>query len=51
MDALGAQANNKRNTIRISGKTLKDIVQITGMKYSRLYEHYRKGDLENWLLK
>ena len=47
----GEQANNKRNTIRISGKTLKDIVQITGMKYSRLYEHYRKGDLENWLLK
>lgn len=47
----GEQANNKRNTIRINGKTLKEICEITGFKYERLYQHYVKGDLEEWLKK
>ena len=47
----GEQANNKRNTIKISGKTLKEISEITGFKYANLYAHYRRGNLENWLLK
>lgn len=47
----GEQANNKRNTIRIMGKTLRDISEITGFKYARLYGHYRRGNLEDWLLK
>ena len=45
----GEQANNKRNTIRIYGKTLREISQITGFEYSRLYARYRRGNLKEWL--
>lgn len=47
----GEQASNKRNTIRVQGKTLKEIEKITGYKYSRLYQHYKKGNLIQWLEK
>ena len=47
----GEQSNNKRNTIRVMGKTLKEISKTTGFAYERLYDHYRKGNLEEWLLK
>lgn len=45
----GSQANNKRNTIKINGKTLRELVDTTGFKYNRIYEHYRKGNLLDWL--
>lgn len=47
----GDQANNKRNTIRVSGKTLKEISETTGIKYANLYAHYRRGNLKDWLLR
>lgn len=47
----GNQANNKRNTIRINGQTLKEISKATSIKYDNLYSHYRKGNLNEWLLK
>lgn len=47
----GEQANNKTNTIRINGKTLKEICEITGFKYGRLYGHYIRGNLIEWLEK
>ena len=47
----GEQANNKRNTIRIKGKTLKEICEITGFGYPRLYGHHQRGNLIEWLEK
>lgn len=47
----GEQANNKRNTIRIKGKTLKEICRVTGFNYERLYAHYKRGNLIEWLEK
>jgi len=36
------QNNNTRNTIRVKGKTLMQIVKETGISYSTLYWRYRK---------
>lgn len=47
----GEQANNKRNTIRIKGRTLKEVCEMTGFQYGRLYGHYRRGNLTEWLEK
>lgn len=47
----GDQANNKRNTIRVYGKTLKEISEITNLKYSTIYSHYKRGNLYEWIEK
>lgn len=45
------QANNKRNTIKVKGKTLKEISEITGVKHSTLYARYKRGNLIEWFEK
>lgn len=46
---IGEQRNNRRDTLRFNGKTLKEISKETGLKYDSINHHYHNGDLEEWL--
>ena len=45
----GEQRNNRRDTLRFCGKTLKELVEESGLKYDAINDHYHKGDLKEWL--
>lgn len=43
------QRDNRRDTLRFYGKTLKEISDDSGLKYDTVNHHYHKGDLKEWL--
>ena len=45
----GEQRNNRRDTLRVNGVTLKEISNMSGLKYDTINYHYHKGDLLEWL--
>ena len=45
----GEQRNNRRDTLRFCGKTLKELAKESGLKYDAISDHYHKGDLKEWL--
>lgn len=44
-----AQRDNRRDTLRFNGKTLKEIADESGLKYGSINRHYHEGDLKEWL--
>lgn len=45
----GEQRDNRRDTLRFYGKTLKELAEESGLKYDAINDHYHKGDLKEWL--